>query len=1393
MPTVNTKLLLRLILVTLVLGVGMFILNYVQTDRITDALRWQSEHAAENGRLDKAIFYMKQYLELRPTDHDAAVKLAELIQSKGQGRKELANVLFLYERVVREAPERTDLRRKLVDICLRLDRYGDAMIHARAILDQSPNDGMLWEKLGVAQVSQNKHDDARASFSKAIECEPSRIRSYELLAEVQIRHLQLANDGRETIDRMVKTNPASAEAYLVRARYNRSQNKSAECMRDLETLMLCDPENADGLLMFAELAQLKQDLARARDLLSDGMALHMKDVRFYRALSWLELSSGNLPAGVACLEQGIRQLPNAAELLAPLGDLLVQQGDAERVREIAKKLEGRRGYESQSRYLTARLQMLDGKWVEAAASLESLRNQAVNSAGLAAQINLLLATCHEKLGKRDDEIESLKRVLTSDTGNLSARLKFGMLYLTNGELDKAIDEYVISARSPFAPLSARIMLGRLMIARARAAGTSADWSKISEYVKLLRDKYKNSVEPVLTEAEMLMARNQYDTAKKLLRDEAGRKLNDPRIWSVLAAIALETEGMHAAIDVVDEAQRLTGDQVELRLARARIWATDWQRDRGDRLRSLGQTISAFSEADQFILAMGMTEICASIRDFEGLKHFQKQVAARVPGDLLIRRGLYESALRSGDEPLQQAMLTEIDRLGGRSMLDVADSLHACTRPLPAERLQQLRSQAAELLTKEPKRADAHLLMARVADQTGDAATAGREYAQAIALESGNLTNLELHLSFLLRQGDAAAGRKRIELLFADPRMSGEAFLGLIEGATFGLTPEQQTRCMAEVQPLVRKSGVSLLWLARVEQSRGRMSEARVLAEQVTKAFPQLADGWIARVRLQPEKALDLIKTARATLSAKDGLIVCAETADIIRSQQPEWVPELKQPAEVRLFAQAMLNTRLARGKVSDAAVQLNQVIDSAGSTPDEAAWAKQNLAIITASRGGAGESQKAAALLKDVSAKAEGTLDDQRGRAASFALASQNLTGVSRKGLLQKSIEIMRQVSIHADATARDWFQLAQLYRQAGDRTGGETAFKEAMRRDEGNLHYVLARIEELLNDSRVDEAEVHLGRLAEASHDPRAAGTLCRYYALAGLPQRSIEAVDRYVRSAESGTADGPTRMRLAADMLDRATRAAMSRSLPGAKALSTASVDRYRQCLKSYPDAVVPLALLLAADGKAAQAFEVLETARPNLSPMKFLTQAVAVLQVGTSGPRQFQQVKGWLDAAMSAEPESSTVRLCMAEYHALRQDYTAAEPLYREILRSEPDNIVALNNLAWILSPRGESLDEALRSIERAINVMGPNPELLDTRARVQIARGSYDRAIEDLTQALESGQTALRYFHLAVAQFKQLKKTEAVQSFREAKNRGLDVKAVHPSDQATYRVLAAQVGD
>src|SRR4051812_5254086 len=102
MPILNQKLFLRLLATLLVLVGGLVVLHHVQAGRVPEALLWQADAALENGKPDKATFYLRQYLEFRPDDHDTAVRLADLMTERRRSLKEVQNAQALYERVLRE-------------------------------------------------------------------------------------------------------------------------------------------------------------------------------------------------------------------------------------------------------------------------------------------------------------------------------------------------------------------------------------------------------------------------------------------------------------------------------------------------------------------------------------------------------------------------------------------------------------------------------------------------------------------------------------------------------------------------------------------------------------------------------------------------------------------------------------------------------------------------------------------------------------------------------------------------------------------------------------------------------------------------------------------------------------------------------------------------------------------------------------------------------------------------------------------------------------------------------------------------------------------------------------------------------------------------------------------
>ncbi|EED33973.1 putative PEP-CTERM system TPR-repeat lipoprotein [gamma proteobacterium NOR5-3] len=88
-------------------------------------------------------------------------------------------------------------------------------------------------------------------------------------------------------------------------------------------------------------------------------------------------------------------------------------------------------------------------------------------------------------------------------------------------------------------------------------------------------------------------------------------------------------------------------------------------------------------------------------------------------------------------------------------------------------------------------------------------------------------------------------------------------------------------------------------------------------------------------------------------------------------------------------------------------------------------------------------------------------------------------------------------------------------------------------------------------------------------------------------------------------------------------------------------------------------------------------------------------------------------------------------------------AATSLYSRIVNKQPENVLALNNLAWLT--RVSDKDAALDYISRADKLAPETAQIKDTYAMVELERGSYERALSLNAKALDAakGSAELRY--------------------------------------------------
>ena len=229
------------------------------------------------------------------------------------------------------------------------------------------------------------------------------------------------------------------------------------------------------------------------------------------------------------------------------------------------------------------------------------------------------------------------------------------------------------------------------------------------------------------------------------------------------------------------------------------------------------------------------------------------------------------------------------------------------------------------------------------------------------------------------------------------------------------------------------------------------------------------------------------------------------------------------------------------------------------------------------------------------------------------------------------------------------------------------------------------------------------------------------------------------------AGAADSSRRaLALRADLAVAWTTLAKSLLLSGKP---DAAIAEARKVQKEHPDKAFGYLLegeVLAAQkkwGDAAKAYEA-ALARQASSPL-VVKQYQALVNAGKAADATALANK-WA----KAHADDATIPLLLAQQSQQRKDLDAAVAGYRRVLQIDSDNIVALNNLAWILSERKDP--KGVEYAEEAHRLSPFNPNVLDTLGWSIARTGDPKRGVQLLRMAhnLAPREAEIR-LHLAQA--------------------------------------------
>jgi tetratricopeptide (TPR) repeat protein len=1432
----NVKLFGILIAILIPIIGGVHLLHRFQVRRGAATLRTRAELAQKAGDVNGAVRYLHMYLGHEPEDVEAQTDLANLLYQSATTSGDKGQAYLALSRVLELDPTRSAARRKLVDVSLGLGRITSAMDHLKKLQAESPQDPVLSQLVGKCHLAVREYDRAARAFLDAIDRDPHLIESYGNLANVLYssmnRPLAATNEralpdwlaklpptasardqADATVNAMVDANADSAQAYMLRGTYRRDRGQLSEAAADLGRAREIAPTDTAVLRAAAALAldqsKLLRDqsgdaaaadeLSNARAFAAKALELDPKVAATYALAAEIEMEARDPNQAVAMLRRGHEALPRNGELVAALIQTLIRSGGVDEARKSLGTLRDLGATRSFLDYFDGWLLTREHKWMQASKKLLQIRPKLADRPAYAQQVDILLGDCYGQLMNPDLQLAAYTRAIDLDPSSVEARQRAARSLATLGRIDDAIGQLRLLMGRSRVPANTLMDLVRYMILRnLRLPKSDRDWREVNETLSLADAVATAAPDVAMLRAEIDVATDQIDAA--IARVEEARKAHSDRLdlGLLLSSLRDRQKKPDLALKILDDLEQQHGDLVDLRLMRARHWITLGGDDNNvaERLRGLERGAEQFSEAERSRLRFELGLFFRSLSLYADAARVWGQIAQEDDHALAVRMTLFDLANQASDDKEMVRWIEELKRVEGADgtnwQFAELRRLVSAARSGNKDSLSRAQKLLTEIEKDRPGWPRLALTRADLNDLIGNVDVAIQSYQRALELGDSDPRVVQRLAQLLFQRGKYEEADRVIKKLESGSPLSPQ-LTGL--ASAISLRTHDLDRAIALARQAVASDPAeptARLWLASVLSAAGKSDEAISEIRQAVQAPASPAEAWMMLVgelaKTQKKDEVDTTLQDVRTRFPSDKFPLVLAQCFLVAGQRDkadaEFDAALRSQPNDSAVVQAVVNFYLNTNQAGKAEPPLRRVLQDKDAFQSIAPWARRSLAVVLASQPNYDRFREAIALV-DQNIRDAGEpppLDDLRAKAT--LLSTRNLPG-HRVEFTRLLGEINRRQPLRPE----ERYLLARMHSESGNWSAYQSEMLTLLATKRDEPKYIATYARDLLRRSFVTDARPWVSRLIEL--DPNSQQTAEMRTRVLAAENKPKEAIALLVGHTERQAGDEQQKAQSigeAALLLEE-----LSLKKDENDDYWKAAEKMYRQFASdsAHPERVFALANFLAHRGRLDDALDLCEGAWKTCPAELAGRSSASVLRSSKPTEAQFTRVERWLNDAINGNPSKTAFILYLADVKNNRERFSEAAALYTRALQMEGNNVIALNNLAWLFTKGLGGNNDALRLVNHAIDVAGPLSTLLDTRAAIYIAMDKLDDAVKDLERAIDATPSKDTYFHLAHASLLRGKRDSATTALQEAKKLGLKEEDVHPLERETYRKLLAEL--
>lgn len=1406
----NVRLLVGTIASVMIIVVTISLWHRHQVRKQCDVFLAAATQAEGEEEWRQASVWLRQYLEYRPNDLDALARLAQATDKGASSRNDRLKAVVDYARILDKDPDRTSDRARMAELQLASNPES-ARENAEKVLSAEPENPVALRVRAIAidaasrkQVSSGKEPkedvaSVLSAYESVLAHDPGQVNIALRVASLYLTQSReaatpeereaLVAKASQVIDAMVAGAEDKASALLVRHQYrketlaltNPTAEKPKEIHPDLLEALKIAPDKpqvrlaiVDDLIgispseplisIEADPALNKEVVAESIDHLEAALNADPKEAKGYLALSELYLKMGDSVRAIGPLEEATKQVgPLHPVVNSRLAVLYMHKERWKDADETLKRLEQcvRDARVHQEVAVANRVEaisnLLRAEWlleeknpersVVRATSLLKHASETNVSSSFSAAANIRLGKCHATLKQWDLAITAFKNVLQVRPEALAPRLALAETLLQAGRLNDSVKEYkeslailekvpsVIDTTLVLFPLTRAQLQAQL-----RVPVEKRDWTEFDRNLQKLKDLGSAGYRIALLEVDAQIARASVEKRPEVvdMLKRAEHEYGEVRdFWAAAFELYLRMGEVENAEKANSRLEELTGTyntaaQARLLLAKGDVAGAE-ELLRSQTSQDQGDSVAALTSLAWLGLQTGQMEqsiepllrIAVSQPQNVGVRYLLAQIAAQTRNIADLERWEKELRTLEGSDgslwvffKIQRLLLISED--GNDLALKEAAAL---TRQLVARRPSWPLAHAAEgMIAEALGRPNEALVAYRYAFDLGD--------------RRPSLSRRLLGLSILKQQEAEALTHldQLTEQSILSPEILPLATYLFLQGGETNRAVDLARRGVAalpiysEFQVIL---GQALLASGHDPQT---LAEAEGAFRRAVELAPGDASAWIALLHFyvtseHPDASMRSLETLRGCTELLAGNREVPTPA-----RQAYMIGRALQLTGDMRMANAYFRDAITEGSKRDPLLQRAGQYGVFLVKEDSAAdsvWTGQLSglplsvrkiygAVLLAAR------QSTPQILEMVSSDP---------RLHAVALAAQ-----ADPGTRQQAIQLMEGIPQH-NRSRGDWQLLARLEKMSGNAEKAMRSFKE-MSLLQPTAEQLREYAAYALDLKAYDEAREALDAIAD---DPgRLAETLelqIRLLSAEGKVPEALELARKFATTTPLDSDDPSVRSRLgrlAAECL-----AKIGEHDKGAELL--------REVVQDDPYGHTVLADYLSLDPKGRD--EAVELCLQSANREGAVRQAwflANILAQGSTTPELAERSEEFFNIVLKEDQRVlSSVVLSLAVLREHQGNYEEALRLTKNALKVEPGNVAHLNNLAWFLSCAGDH-EKSLELIEKVIEVMGPEPAVLDTKGVALLGAQRPREAVRVLEASAESpGASPRTYLHLAEA--------------------------------------------